>query len=100
MIIRIASILLLTASLLSLLIRNGDSVLSEFFVQYLAQPLKNYLAYKSAMDAQFQQWLELGQDLSSLTRKAMTGVTPFPSWMEFFPGKGSKADPDEGAGGL
>jgi polyhydroxyalkanoate synthesis repressor PhaR len=92
--------LLLPVSLLSLLIRYGDSVLSEFFDKYLEQTLKNYLAYKSAMDAQFQQWLELGQDLSSLTQKAMTGLTPFPSWMEFFPGKGSKAEPDEGAGGL
>lgn len=92
--------LLLPVSLLSLLIRYGDSVLSEFFDKYLEQTLKNYLAYKSAADAQFQKWLELGQDLSTLTQKAMTGFTPFPSWREFFPGKGPKEDPDGGEGGL
>lgn len=91
--------LLLPVSLLSLLIRYGDSVLSEFFDKYLEQTLKNYLAYKSAMDDQFQKWLELGQDFSNLTQKAMTGLTPFPSWMELFPGKAPKKDADEGEGG-
>lgn len=91
--------LLLPVSLLSLLIRYGDSVLSEFFDKYLEQTLKNYLAYKSAVDEQFRRWLELGQDLSSLTQKAMTGLTPFPSWMEFFPGKTPEKDADEGEGG-
>jgi polyhydroxyalkanoate synthesis repressor PhaR len=91
--------LLLPVSLLSLLIRYGDSVLSEFFDKYLEQTLKNYLAYKSAVDAQFRQWLELGQDLSNLTQKAMTGLTPFPSWMEFFPGKTPEKDAGEGEGG-
>jgi polyhydroxyalkanoate synthesis repressor PhaR len=91
--------LLLPVSLLSLLIRYGDSVLSEFFDKYLEQTLKNYLAYKSAMDAQFRQWLELGQDLSTLTQKTMTGLTPFPSWMEFFPGQTPEKDAGEGEGG-
>ena len=91
--------LLLPVSLLSLLIRYGDSVLSEFFDKYLEQTLKNYLAYKSTMDAQFRQWLELGQDLSNLTQKAMTGLTPLPSWMEFFSGKTPEKDAGEGEGG-
>jgi polyhydroxyalkanoate synthesis repressor PhaR len=86
--------LLLPVSLLSLLIRYGDSVLSEFFDKYLEQTLKNYLAYKSTVDEQFRRWLELGQDLSSLTQKAMTGLPPFPSWMEFFPGKTREKDAD------
>ena len=46
--------LLLPVSLLYLLIRYGDSVLSEFFDNYLEQILKNYLGYKSAMDSQFR----------------------------------------------
>ena len=92
--------LLLPVSLLSLLIRYGDTVLSGFFDKYLEQTLKNYLAYKSAMDDQFQKWLELGQDFSNLTQKAMTNLTPLPSWMEFFPGKEQKKDADEGEGGL
>lgn len=74
--------LLLPVSLLSLLIRYGDSVLSEFFDNYLEQTLKNYLKYKSAMDAQFRTWLELGQDLSTLSQKAMAGLTPAPFWTD------------------
>ena len=70
--------LLLPVSLLYLIIRYGDSVLSEFFDNYLEQILKNYLAYKSAMDSQFRTWLELGHDFSSLTQKAMANLTPSP----------------------
>jgi len=55
--------LLLPVSLLYLLIRYGDSVLSEFFDNYLEQTLKTYLSYKSAMDTQFRTWLEMGQNL-------------------------------------
>jgi len=90
--------LLLPVSLLSLLIRYGDNVLSEFFDRYLEQTLKNYLTFKGAMDHQFQRWLELGQDFSNLTQKAMTTLTPFPSWLEFFPGKEEKKDPESGEG--
>jgi polyhydroxyalkanoate synthesis repressor PhaR len=39
--------LLLPVSLLYLIIRYGDSVLSEFFDHYLEQTLKNYLRYKA-----------------------------------------------------
>ncbi len=88
--------LLLPVSLLSLLIRYGDSVLSEFFDKYLEQTLKNYLAYKTAMDAQFQRWLEVGQDLSSVTQKAMNNLTALPSWMEFLSGKIPEKDTGEG----
>ena len=63
--------LLLPVSLLYLLIRTGNNVLREFFENYLEQTLKNYLAYKSNMDAQFQRWLEMGQNFSSLTQEAM-----------------------------
>jgi polyhydroxyalkanoate synthesis repressor PhaR len=88
--------LLLPVSLLYLLIRYGDNVLSGFFDRYLEQTVKNYLAYKSAMDDQFQKWLELGQDFSNLTQKAMTGLNPFPSWTELFPGSSPPKATDEG----
>ena len=68
--------LLLPVSLLYLLIRYGDSVLSEFFDNYLEQTLKTYLTHKSAMDSQFRTWLELGQDFSTLTTKAMANLYP------------------------
>jgi len=85
--------LLLPVSLLYLLIRYGDSVLSEFFDNYLEQILKNYLSYKSAMDSQFRTWLELGQDFSSLTQKAMADFSPASPWNDLFP----KSDPKKGA---
>jgi polyhydroxyalkanoate synthesis repressor PhaR len=92
--------LLLPISLLYLLIRYGDSVLSEFFDNYLEQTLKNYLGYKSSMDNQFRTWLEMGQDLSNLNQKSMASLTSFPSWMELFSGKGPEKKVDEGEGGL
>ncbi len=88
--------LLLPVSLLYLIIRHGDSILSEFFDNYLEQTLKNYLAYKSSMDSQFRTWLELGQDLSTLTKKAMANITPSPSWIDFVPKKTPENDEHKG----
>jgi hypothetical protein len=82
--------------LLYLIIRYGDSVLSEFFDNYLEQTLKTYLSYKSAMDSQFRTWLKLGQDFSSLTQKAMADFTPSASWMDVSPKKAPKKEADEG----
>jgi polyhydroxyalkanoate synthesis repressor PhaR len=73
---------LLPVSFLYLVIRYGENVLSEFFEKYLEQTLKNYLAYKSAMDEQFRKWLELGKDFS-----AMSGLTPFNAFLDLFSGK-------------
>jgi len=88
--------LLLPLSLLYMLIRYGDSVLSDFFDNYLEQTLKNYLAYKSSMDEQFRRWLELGQNFSSYTEKAMGSLNPFNPWAESFFGKTREKDPDKG----
>ncbi len=90
--------LLLPVSLLSLLIRYGDNALSEFFDKYLEQTMRNYLAYKSAMDQQFRRWLELGQDFSKLTQKAMANLTAGPSWLDFFPGAGGRQGPEDEEG--
>jgi polyhydroxyalkanoate synthesis repressor PhaR len=91
--------LLLPVSLLYLLIRYGATVLGEFFDKYLEQTLKNYLAYKTAMDEQFRNWLELGQNFSNLTQKAMGGLAPFPPWMKVFSEMTGKKEPEEGEGG-
>lgn len=87
--------LLLPVSLLSLLIRSGGTVLSEFFDNYLEQTLKNYLQYKSAMDSQFRNWLELGQDLTTLSQQVMAGLTPTPFWQDILSPKKSDQE-DEG----
>jgi polyhydroxyalkanoate synthesis repressor PhaR len=73
---------LLPLSLLYLIIRYGETVLSEFFDKYLEQTLNNYLAYKAAADEQFKNWLQLGMNLSDLTQQAMDD--PFKSWADAF----------------
>jgi polyhydroxyalkanoate synthesis repressor PhaR len=68
---------LLPISLLYLIIRYGETVLSEFFDKYLEQTLQNYFTYKSAVDEQFRKWLDLGMDFSTLTQKSMGSLNPF-----------------------
>jgi polyhydroxyalkanoate synthesis repressor PhaR len=57
---------LLPVPILHLIIRYGDNVLLEFFETYLQQIVRNYLHYKNAFDAQFQQWLDLGMGFSGM----------------------------------
>jgi polyhydroxyalkanoate synthesis repressor PhaR len=66
--------ILMPSPLLHLIIRYGDNILEEFFEKYLEQVLKNYLAYKNAMDDQFKKWLDLGMDIS---QKTLGGFAPF-----------------------
>ena len=68
---------LLPVTLLHLIIRHGDNVLEEFFENYLEQTIKNYITYKSAVDEQFKKWLDLGMDLSDMTQKTISGLSPF-----------------------
>ncbi len=79
---------LLPVPFLYLIIRYGENVLSEFFEKYLEQTVKNYLAYKTAMDEQFRQWLELGKDFS-----ALTGVPPFQAMSDFFSRAAGQKEP-------
>jgi polyhydroxyalkanoate synthesis repressor PhaR len=83
---------LLPASLLYLIIRYGNTVLSEFFEKYLEQTVNNYLVYKSTVDEQFKKWLELGVDMSTMAQKTMEGLTPFPGFRNFW---GGAAPPTE-----
>jgi polyhydroxyalkanoate synthesis regulator protein len=68
---------LLPSSLLYLIIRYGETVLSEFFDKYLEQTLQNYFTYKSAVDEQFRNWLDLGMDFSAMTQKTVGHLNPF-----------------------
>jgi polyhydroxyalkanoate synthesis repressor PhaR len=63
---------LLPVPLLHLIIQYGENILSEFFEKYLEQTIKNYLSYKAMADNQFRKWLDLGMDLSTLTKQSMT----------------------------
>jgi polyhydroxyalkanoate synthesis repressor PhaR len=84
---------LLPSPLLHLIIRHGDNLLEEFFENYLEKTIKNYIAYKSAVDEQFKKWLDLGMDISGMTHKTISGLSPFKP----VTGKASKEDKGEGA---
>ena len=66
----------LPVSLLYLIIRYGETGLSEFFEKYLEQTFNNYMAYKAAVDEQFRKWLDMGMDLSGMVQKTMEGFAP------------------------
>jgi len=79
--------ILLPVPLLHLIIRHGETILYEFFEKHLQQILRNYLAYKSSVDEQFEKWLELGADFTGQAQKAITSLTPFPSMFDVFQDK-------------
>ena len=56
----------------------------EFFEKYLEQTIKNYLAYKSAVDEQFKKWLDLGMDIPRTAQNFLAGTTPFQSFLDQF----------------
>jgi polyhydroxyalkanoate synthesis repressor PhaR len=76
---------LLPVPLLHLMIQFGETVLAEFFEKYLQQVVKNYLAYKSSVDAQFSKWLDLGAQLSQQTQQAVPPFNPFANVFDLFP---------------
>lgn len=73
---------ILPVSLLHLIIRFGDDVLSEFFDKYLERTIQSYLTYKKSMDEQFRICLELGMDFSSMANKTIKEWTPFQPFSE------------------
>lgn len=83
---------LLPLSLLYLIIRYGETALSEFLDKYLEQTFNHYLAYKAAADEQFKNWLQLGMNLSDLTQQALED--PFKPWTEAFSASASKEQND------
>ena len=68
---------LLPVPLLHLVIRYGEGVLNEFFESYLTRIIEHYLGYKTAMDRQFQQWLDVGMGITGMAQKSMAGFNPF-----------------------
>ncbi|MGD9114290.1 MAG: polyhydroxyalkanoate synthesis regulator DNA-binding domain-containing protein [Desulfobacterales bacterium] len=86
---------LLPVPLLHMIIQYGENILAEFFERYLQQIIENYLAYKTAFDEQFRNWLDLGIDLSSVTEKAMFGLTPSKSFFDLFSDSGTTWDKEK-----
>lgn len=85
---------LLPISLLHLIIRFGEDLLSEFFEKYLEQSIRSYLSYKKSMEEQFRICLELGIDLSALTEQTFRHMTPFLPWGAPQKGKGGELEAD------
>ena len=85
---------LLPVPLLHMIIQYGDNLLGEFFQKYFHQTFKNYVAHKEAVDAQFQQWLEMGMTLSQTARKSFSGMAPFQSFFESFGGPSRPSETD------
>ena len=85
---------LLPVPLLNMIIRYGDNELVDFFEKYLQQIIKGYLAYKSAMDEQFKQWLDMGVGTSGEIQQKLRQANPFQSILESL-FKGSTSDKSE-----
>ena len=85
--------ILLPVPLLHIIIRFGDNLLSDFFNNYMELVIKNYLSYKTKVDAQFKQWLDLGMDFSELSKQSLSSLSPFPFFKPS--GEDQEKDPQE-----
>jgi polyhydroxyalkanoate synthesis repressor PhaR len=83
---------LLPVPLLHLIIRYGNNLLGEFFEKYLHQIFQNFVTHKQAMDGQFQQWIEMGLNMSQAAQKSFPGMNPFQPFFDPFSGDPPKKD--------
>jgi len=75
---------LLPAPLLHIIIRYGDNLLGEFFEKYFHQIFQNFVSHKQAVDGQFQQWVEMGLNMSSAAQKSFANINPFQTFFDPF----------------
>lgn len=73
---------LLPVPLLHLMIQFGETVLSEFFEKHLQQIIKNYLAFKTSVDKQFEKWLDLSVGLADQAKKSLPPLLPLKSILD------------------
>jgi polyhydroxyalkanoate synthesis repressor PhaR len=83
---------LLPIPLLHLIIRYGNNLLGEFFEKYLHQIFQNFVTHKQAMDGQFQQWVEMGLNMSQATSENLSGLNPFQPFFDSFKPDNPKDD--------
>lgn len=86
---------LLPVPLLHLIIQYGENILAEFFEKYLQQTINIYLAYRTAFDEHFRNWLQVGTDLSGVAEKTMIDLTSFDSFLDLFPGSAGPRKKEE-----
>jgi polyhydroxyalkanoate synthesis repressor PhaR len=68
----------LPTSLLHTFIQYGDTVLNDFFEKYIEKTIKNYLVYRKTMDEQFERYLDLGLDISTMAQQSAKEIANFP----------------------
>lgn len=67
----------LPSSLLHTFIQYGDTVLNDFFQKYLEKTIQNYLVYRKTMEEQFERYLDLGMDFSTMAQKSAKELANF-----------------------
>ena len=67
---------MLPVSLLHLIIRYGDNLLSDFFEKYLEETLKIYVHSKKTFDSYFRQWLRMGMRVSGMPHRDESEINP------------------------
>ncbi len=94
---------LLPSSLLHLVIRYGENLLSDFFNKHLEKMIASYISYKIIADEQFNRWLEMGAGMPDMTRANTPENNPLQSFFkQFFPdppssdGTAKRAEPATG----
>lgn len=75
---------LLPEGVLHMIIRYGDNLLSEFFEKYFMQTFQNFVAHKQAVDKQFQQWLEMGMNMSKSAHQSFSNMNPLQPFFNAF----------------
>jgi polyhydroxyalkanoate synthesis repressor PhaR len=75
---------LLPVPVLHMIIQYGDNALVDFFDNYFHKILNNYLVTKKTFDRQFEQWLNMGLDVSKRMPEIMPNTAPMDAMMELF----------------
>jgi len=76
---------LLPVPLLHLIIQYGETVLADFFGNYLEKMIKSYLTVKNIADEQFGKWLDVGAAINQGKNSAFSAENPFQSsFKQFF----------------
>jgi polyhydroxyalkanoate synthesis repressor PhaR len=75
---------LLPVPLLHLIIQYGETVLADFFGNYLEKMIKSYLTVKNIADEQFDKWLDVGAAINQGKNSAFPTENPFQSFFKQF----------------
>jgi polyhydroxyalkanoate synthesis repressor PhaR len=86
---------LLPVPMLHMIIRYGDNLLGEFFEKYFHQIFQHFITHKQAMDGQFQQWIEMGLNMSDAAQKSFVNINPFQSFFDTFSTPTAKKNADK-----